>query len=98
MDVNQCQEYIEITCPGYIDCFLRLQDWKDTPFLSERPLSSLPTDTIHQMNEEVLGPSIGGSTEHTFEFSTESVPIEYTQQSVPVLLYNKCGYIYRSKT
>ena len=82
MDVNQSQDIVEITCQCYIDCFLCSHNWKANSLLSECPLSSLLKYTVHQMTAEVLSPSNGGHTEHTSEFSTESVPIEYTQQTV----------------
>ena len=76
MDDNRGQDFVNITCPGYIDCFLRLNNWQDAPLLSERPLSSQLKVTVHQMAAEVLSPSDESPTEHTSEFSTESVPIE----------------------
>ena len=84
VEVNQCKEFVEIACTGYIDRVVRSHGWdKDPTFgnINDRPTSPLPDNCIHRLYESFIGTEGGGFKEGTTEHKA---------------LENEMGFAYRT--
>ena len=66
IDVKQTREYIEISCAGYIDRIITSHGWTNEKNMLpvSKPISPLPTDTLHQIAKHTNGPK-EGTAEHS---------------------------------
>ena len=70
VEVNQCKEFVEIACTGYIDRVVRFHGLdRDPTFgnINDRPTSPLPDNCIHRLYESFIGAEGGGFKEGTTE-------------------------------